>query len=207
MAAPLSLFASFIFILLIESIISSTSGSLIPNPYSNNQPGQPRKLTTEDKLERLKLAAGDKKPNFIIFFADDLGYGDLSYNGHPTIYTPNIDYYALSGIRLTTWYSGFHVCSPSRASMLTGRLCVRSGTCGPWSGDTFGPGAIGGLPTNETTFAKILKQVGYNTKAIGKWVCCLDHFHILCNISIHKQHLGVLPQFMPVGHGFDEYLG
>ena len=116
MAAKFLLFLYLVYI----AIVSSTYEPelFIPNPYKNGQPSQPAKMTTEQKLERLKQAAGDNKPNFIIFFADDMGYGDLSYNGHPTIYTPNIDYYALSGMRLTTWYSGFHVCSPSRAAMV-----------------------------------------------------------------------------------------
>merc|ERR1711971_535727 len=63
------------------------------------------------------------------------------------------------------------------------------GTCGGWTGGIFGNGAIGGLPTNETTFATVLKKQNYRTKAIGKW------------------HVGVLPQFMPLNHGFDEYFG
>ena len=156
---------------------------LIANPYQRRAPWSP-----DQKRERLQQAQSNP-PNYIIFFADDLGYGDVSYNGHPTISTPNIDHYALSGIRLTASYSGFHICSPSRAAMLTGRLCVRSGTCGGWTGGVFREGAVGGLPTNETTFATVLKKQGYRTKAIGKW------------------HLGVLPEFMPLNHGFDEYLG
>jgi arylsulfatase A-like enzyme len=65
----------------------------------------------------LALALGAlcaEKPNVMILFADDLGVGDLSVYGHPTIRTPNLDQLASEGIRFTQWYSGFHVCSPSR---------------------------------------------------------------------------------------------
>ena len=61
-----------------------------------------------------------EKPNFLIFFVDDLGYGDLGITGHPTTNTPNIDKYALAGRRLTTWYSGYPVCTSSRTALLTG---------------------------------------------------------------------------------------
>jgi hypothetical protein len=100
----------------------------------------------------------------------DLGVGDLAVYGHPTTSTPHIDALAESGVRFTAWYSGFHICSPSRAAMLTGRLCVRSGTCGKdWKGGVFSNKPVGGLPTNETTFATALKTVGYTTAAMGKW--------------------------------------
>ena len=115
-------------------------------------------------------AAG--KPNVLILFADDMGVGDLSVTGHPTINSPNLDKLANAGARFTAWYSGFHICSPSRAAMLTGRLCIRSGTCGAgWLGGVFSNKPVGGLPTNETTFATALKaHAGYATAAMGKWV-------------------------------------
>ena len=128
-------------------------------------------------------------PNFLILFADDMGYGDLSFNGHPTIHTPNLDKLAYEGMRFTQWYSAFHVCSPSRAAMLTGRLPVRSGMAGTWSGGVLSADAVGGLPLNETTFAEALKDVGYMTKCIGKW------------------HLGQRHEFLPYFQGFDEYFG
>merc|ERR1719453_1323242 len=103
------------------------------------------------------------RPNFLILFADDMGYGDMSGSGHPTIATPNLDRLASEGMRFTQWYSGFHVCSPSRAAMLTGRLPIRSGTAGAkWTGGVFMFDAKGGLPRNETTFASLLRDVGYS---------------------------------------------
>eukprot|EP00927_Polykrikos_kofoidii_P079894 TRINITY_DN76730_c0_g1_i1.p1 TRINITY_DN76730_c0_g1~~TRINITY_DN76730_c0_g1_i1.p1 ORF type:complete len:559 (-),score=67.51 TRINITY_DN76730_c0_g1_i1:47-1723(-) len=132
----------------------------------------------------------DRKPNIIIILADDMGYGDTSYAGHPTIFTPNIDKLANEGTRFTQFYSAFHVCSPSRASMLTGRLPTRVGCAGStWVGGVFSNDAIGGLPENETTFADILGKQGYSSLAIGKW------------------HVGQQPKFLPTSRGFDEYFG
>ena len=95
-------------------------------------------LTTFFNLNHHRVLASSPppaKPNILILFADDLGYGDLSSYGHPTTLTPNLDKLAEEGIRFTSWYSGFHVCTPSRASMLTGRLPVRLGLAGK---DMFG---------------------------------------------------------------------
>ena len=133
-------------------------------------------------------AQKNDNPNFIIFFVDDMGYGDLSYTGHPTIYTPNIDYYAYNGKRFTQWYSGYHICTGSRSSLLTGRVPVRSGMCGTWYGEVLMPGSIGGLdPYKELTFTKIMKQqnLGYATKIIGKWFV-LFIFHFILNKNIEK---------------------
>lgn len=119
-----------------------------------------------------------------------MGYGDMSCTGHPTISTPHLDALASEGTRFTQWYSGFHVCSPSRASMMTGRLPIRSGTAGAyWIGGVFRADAKGGIPANETTVAELVRRVGYATLAVGKW------------------HLGQQPQFLPTAHGFDEYFG
>eukprot|EP01083_Nonionella_stella_P294495 1001119_1 len=73
-------------------------------------------------------------PNFVIFFVDDIGYGDVGFTGHPSISTPNIDKLASEGMVLTSWYTGQAICSPSRAAMLTGRYPVRSGCAGGWTG-------------------------------------------------------------------------
>ena len=68
-----------------------------------------------------------KPPNFIIIFADDLGYGDLGSYGHPTINTPSLDKMADEGMRLTQFYVGSSICTPSRAALLTGKLPIRTG--------------------------------------------------------------------------------
>ncbi|KAJ8603804.1 hypothetical protein CTAYLR_000219 [Chrysophaeum taylorii] len=137
----------------------------------------------------LLVSSAADVPNFVVFFADDMGAGDTSLSGHPTLSTPNIDRLALEGLRFTQWYSGFHVCSPSRASMMTGRLPIRAGVTGDWTGGVFSSVAVAGLPLNETTWAQTLKAEGYRTMAVGKW------------------HLGQRPEYLPTRRGFDEYLG
>jgi len=127
-------------------------------------------------------------PNFIVIFADDLGYGDLSCFGHPSISTPNLDQMASEGQKWTNFYVAACVCTPSRAGLLTGRLPIRNGMCSDKRRVLF-PNSGGGLPPSEITIAKFLKQKGYQTAAIGKW------------------HLGHLPQFLPTSHGFDSYYG
>ena len=135
-------------------------------------------------LSATLTAAAQEKPNFIIVFADDLGYGDLGCYGHPTIRTPNLDRMAQEGVKLTAYYAAASVCTPSRAGLLTGRYPLRAGMPG-----NLGPGSPGGLDPHERTLAEALKSRGYHTAAFGKW------------------HLGSVPGFMPTERGFDEYLG
>ena len=84
----------------------------------------------ENSVDVARNSAADVKPNVVIMFADDLGYGDLGSFGHPYIRTPNIDTLAAEGQRWTDFYVAAPVCSPSRAALLTGRLPVRSGLYG-----------------------------------------------------------------------------
>jgi arylsulfatase A-like enzyme len=128
------------------------------------------------------------RPNIVVIFADDLGYGDLACYGHPTIRTPQLDRMAREGIRFTQFYSAAEVCTPSRAALLTGRLPPRSGMCSNKRRVAF-PNTTGGLPDGELTIAELLKTKGYATACIGKW------------------HLGHLPQFLPGKHGFDYSFG
>ncbi len=130
----------------------------------------------------------ERTPNFIIIFADDLGYGDLSCYGNPTINTPNLDRMAHEGQKWTNFYVGASVCTPSRAALLTGRLPVRSGMASNMNRVLF-PDSKNGLPTREITLAEQLKKAGYATAAIAKW------------------HLGHKEQYLPTNNGFDYYFG
>lgn len=121
--------------------------------------------------------------NVILILADDLGYGDLACYGS-RIATPNIDRMAQEGMRFRSFYSASPVCSPSRASFLTGRYPTRAGV--PYVLMASDPG---GLPASETTIAQMLKPAGYATMCVGKW------------------HLGRETEFLPTHRGFDEYFG
>ncbi|XP_065912196.1 arylsulfatase A-like [Dysidea avara] len=129
----------------------------------------------------------DDKPNIVLLFADDLGWGDLASYGHPTSTSPNMDKMAKEGLRFMNFYSSNPVCSPSRSSLMTGRYPSRTGI---YPG-VFNCGSVGGLPLNETTVAAQLKKAGYGTAIVGKW------------------HLGVgeNQQYLPTKHGFDHYTG
>jgi arylsulfatase len=129
------------------------------------------------------LAAGEAPPNVVLIYADDLGYGDLHVYGS-VLSTPNIDRLASQGVRFTNWTSANPVCSPSRASLLTGRYPTRVGVP-----RVFFPQDKTGLNLDEQTLADLLKQRGYKTQCVGKW------------------HLGVTPEYLPTQRGFDHYLG
>jgi arylsulfatase A-like enzyme len=127
------------------------------------------------------------KPNLVIIFADDLGYGDLSSYGSPIIRTPHLDRMAAEGLRFTDFYSAAEVCTPSRAALLTGRYPLRSGMCGHRR--VLFPNSKGGLPPAEITLAEALQGAGYATAHIGKW------------------HLGIHEGSRPLDQGFDRSFG
>ena len=101
------------------------------------------------------------RPNIILLFADDMGYGDLSSFGSPTIVTPHLDRMADEGVRLTSFYAAASVCSPSRVGLMTGRYPVRMGI-----NSVFFPESWTGLPPEERTLAEELREAGYATGAV-----------------------------------------
>jgi len=142
-----------------------------------------------------RAASRAKKPNIVFILADDLGYGDLGCYGRQDIKTPVIDGIAAEGVKFTQYYANGPECSPTRAAFLTGRYQHRVGglEC------AIGNGNVGryddairlrethdlGLPVEETSIARMLKDAGYATAIAGKW------------------HLGYEPKFAPHLHGFD----
>lgn len=128
-------------------------------------------------------AAGASKPNIILIFADDLGYGDIGPFGSTKNRTPNLDRMAREGMRLTSFYAA-PVCTPSRAQVLTG--CYAKRVSLP---NVIFPACPTGLNPAEHTVAELLKERGYATMCIGKW------------------HVGDQPEFLPTRHGFDHYFG
>ena len=124
------------------------------------------------------------RPNVILIMADDLGYGDLSCYGSKKNRTPELDQLAATGMRLTSFYSGATVCTPSRMALLTGCYPSRLGWQGGVMGHKMSPQT--GLPTAARTMAEIFKAAKYRTALIGKW------------------HLGEAPGFLPNDRGFEE---
>jgi len=104
-------------------------------------------------------AESPARPNVILMMADDQGWGDTSYNGHPELKTPQLDKLAAAGLRLDHFYTGHFNCSPTRASVMTGRHPARMGT--------FSPGAP--IRPQELTVAAVLQSSGYATGHFGKW--------------------------------------
>jgi arylsulfatase A-like enzyme len=105
------------------------------------------------------MAAESDKPNIILVMADDQGWGQTGYNGHPHLKTPNLDAMAANGIRFNRFYAGASTCSPTRASVLTGRTPARTGV----------PSIGNRLCLQEKTLPQALKQAGYRTAHFGKW--------------------------------------
>ncbi|KAG8177098.1 hypothetical protein JTE90_015242 [Oedothorax gibbosus] len=135
-------------------------------------------------------------PNFLIFLADDLGYGDIGCFGNHSIKTPNIDRLCSNGVKLSHHLTAAAVCTPSRAAIMTGRYPIRSGMESSNRNKVFFfVAASGGLPENETTVAKALKKRDYSTALIGKWHLGNDQ-----NTKGDGLH-------HPLKHGFDYFYG
>ncbi|MFP4055388.1 MAG: sulfatase [Candidatus Brocadiia bacterium] len=126
----------------------------------------------------------ERPPNFVVIFTDDQGYQDLGCFGSPDIATPRIDEMCAQGMKFADFYASAPVCTPSRASLLTGCYAQRVSLPG-----VLFPRSNVGLNPSEVTIAEVLKARGYATACIGKW------------------HLGHHKKFLPTRHGFDRYLG
>ncbi|QDT08284.1 sulfatase [Planctomycetes bacterium K23_9] len=137
------------------------------------------------------LARADQKPNIILLLADDLGYGDLSCFGSPAVKTPNLDRLASEGAKFTRFYAGSAVCSPTRASVLTGRYPLRFGITKHFNDRNMW------LPESATTVAELLKGAGYSTAHVGKWH--LGGLHVDADGKRMNNQPG------PRQHGFDFY--
>ena len=130
--------------------------------------------------------AQTKKPNILLIVADDLGYGDVGFQGGKAVPTPNIDKLAAMGLRCSSGYVSAPYCSPSRAGLLTGRYQNRFGhEFNPHVGEE---GKLG-LPLEQRTIANLLRAAGYATGLVGKW------------------HLGFSKMHHPQARGFDDFFG
>ena len=123
------------------------------------------------------------RPNLVLLFIDDMGYGDIGSFGSAKNRTPQLDRMAREGMKLTSFY-GAPVCTPSRAQVLTG--CYAKRVSLP---NVLNPAAPVGLNAADKSVAEVLKSAGYSTMCIGKW------------------HVGDQPEFLPTRHGFDHYFG
>jgi arylsulfatase A len=131
----------------------------------------------------VQAEATPAKPNFVLIYIDDMGYGDIGPYGSTLNRTPHLDRMAGEGMKLTSFYAA-PVCSASRAQLLTGCYAPRVSVPG-----VFFPAGPKGLNPSERTVAEYLRELGYATTCIGKW------------------HLGDQPKFLPTNQGFDHYFG
>ncbi len=127
---------------------------------------------------------GAERPNLIIILADDLGWGDVSFNGRKDWRTPNLDRLGRQGTIFKRWYTAGVVCAPSRAALMTGKYTIHDGVSG--NNDD--------LPRSETTLAEALKPLGYSTALFGKW-----HHGATRPGETNYVH--------PMDHGFGQFFG
>jgi arylsulfatase A len=145
------------------------------------------KATTRTPTKRCRAGnAKARRPNVVFVLADDMGYADLGSYGSRGTATPNLDRLASEGARFTQFYVGASVCTPSRATLLTGRYPARMEFT---PAGVFFPFDTTGLDPAEQTIAEVLRERGYTTALIGKW------------------HLGHLPAYLPIRQGFDLFFG
>ena len=125
------------------------------------------------------------RPNIVLIMADDLGYGDLGITGRTDYRTPVLDQLAREGMELAQMYTAAPVCTPTRVALITGRYPART-HAGLFEPLTSSPD---GLDPSPPTLGLLMKAAGYETALVGKW------------------HLGTLPRYHPLRHGFDEFYG
>ncbi|WP_299547383.1 sulfatase-like hydrolase/transferase [Seonamhaeicola sp.] len=136
---------------------------------------------------QLQAQKRSEKPNVIIILADDLGWGDVGFNGCTDIPTPHLDNLANDGVSFVAGYATHSYCGPSRSGLLTGRYQQRFGCENNIGKDFEGP--VMGLPLDQPMISEVLKGNGYQTCAIGKW------------------HLGHTPEYWPNNRGYDDWFG
>ena len=134
-------------------------------------------------------ASAAARPNVVLIYFDDLGWGDLPCYGNTSFRTPTIDRMAAEGARLTNFTSCCPYCAPSRVGLQTGRYQFRSGLVNNPAPDAGAEADAMGIPASEITLGELFTSAGYYTACVGKW------------------HLGHKPQFMPLKHGYQEYYG
>jgi len=148
-------------------------------------------ITSYTKPATAQDTTDTKRPNIILLLADDLGYRDLSCFDSPAVKTPHLDKLASQGMKFTQFYAASAVCSPTRASVLTGRYPLRFNITRHFNDRT------NWLPESATTVAELLRDAGYNTAHLGKW-------H-LGGLHVNKNGKRLTNQPGPGQHGFDFY--
>ena len=143
-----------------------------------------------ETAKRADSRLADQRPNFIVVFCDNLGYGDIEPFGSQVHRTPALNRMARQGRKFTHFCVTAGVCTPSRSSLMTGCYAQRVGMhTNPRDGQVLRPVSPYGLNPQEVTVAEVLKEAGYRTGMIGKW------------------HLGDQPEFLPTRQGFDWFYG
>ena len=137
----------------------------------------------------------EKRPNVIIIYTDDQGTLDLNIYGAKDLYTPNMDKLARKGVRFTQFYAAAPVCSPSRASLMTGRYPQRAGLAGNASSEK---GGNSEMPGTQITIAEMFQSAGYKTGHIGKW-------HMGYNLSSMSNQQGFDYSYGHMGGCIDNY--